>query len=106
MKRLLIATACALCAGAAVAEDVTVSVANGTSRTFESVTVYAMDTKGAVAEDALGSNDGALKPGRTARIKLTLTECQPVFVQATWGGGGLASTEADACDPAIFTLSE
>lgn len=104
MKSLIIATASALCATAAVAE-VTVSVANGTNRAFESVTVYAMKA-GEVAEDALGSFDTALKPGESATITLGLTKCQPVFVQAVWGSDGIATTEADACDRAIFTLSE
>lgn len=106
MKQLFIATACAFCATAAVADDVTVSVANGTDRAFDSITVYAMDAGGAVAEAVLGNMADALKPGRTARIKLALPECQPVFVQAIWASGGSATTAADACDPAVFTLSE
>ncbi len=106
MKQFIIATVCALCATAAVADDVTVSVANGTSRTFDSVTVYALGAGGAVKDNAVGSTGDALKPGRTARINLALTACQPVFVQAIWGSDGIASTEADACDSAVFTLSE
>lgn len=104
MKRLFIAALCGLCATAAVAE-VTVSVANGTGRAFESVTVYAMEA-GEVAADALGRFDSALKPGESATITLGLTKCQAVFVQAVWGSDGIATAEADACDKAIFTLSE
>jgi hypothetical protein len=105
MKPLFIATLGALFATAAAAGDVTVSFANGTSRIFDSVTVYAM-AAGEVGDDALGGINEALRPGESATVKLALTKCQPVFVQAVWGENGVATTEADSCDPAIFTLTE
>ena len=104
MKPLFIAALCALCASPATAE-VTVSFANGTNKTFDSVTVFAMQA-GEVAKDALGSISDRLKPGESATVSLRLTKCQPVFLQAVWGENGSATTEADACDPAIFTLTE
>ena len=102
MKHLWIATACAFFATVAIADDVTVSVANGTDKTFESVTVYALDSRGEV----LGGAEKALRPGRSATITLALPSCQAVIVQALWGSDGMVTTEADACDPAIFTLTE
>ena len=105
MKRLFIAAACALCTGPAAAGDVTVSVANGTDKTFESVTVYAIEA-GEVRDDALGTVAKPLRPGRSVAIPLSLDSCAPVFVQALYGAKGIVTTEADACDKAIFTLSE
>lgn len=104
MNRFFIAAICAFCATQAVAE-VTVSFANGTGKTFDSVTVYAMEA-GEVADAALGSLTDALKPGESATVPLALTQCQPVFLQARWGETGTATTEADACDRAIFTLTD
>ncbi len=104
MKRLFIAALCGLCASAAVAE-VTVSVANGTGQTFTAVTAYKMEA-GHKTGEALGSLSGALKPGNSATVTLGLTQCQPVLVQAIWGEDGIATIKADACDPAIFTITE
>lgn len=104
MKPLFIAAVCAVCATKALG-DVTVSVANGTNRSFDTVTVFAM-VAGEASDTALGSFAERLKPGETATIPLQLTKCQAVFVQAVWGSDGIATTEADACDRAIFTLTE
>jgi hypothetical protein len=104
MKRLFIAAICALGATTALAE-VTVSVANGTGKTFDSVTVYAMEA-GEAVDDALGSHLDDLGPGESTTITLGLTKCQPVFLQAIWDEDGIATAEADSCDPAIFTITE
>ena len=104
MKRLFIAALCGCCASAAVAE-VTVSVANGTSQTFTSVTAFVTEG-GHKTGEPLGSLAGALKPGESATVTLGLTQCQPVLVQAVWGEDGIATVTADACDSAFYTITE
>ncbi len=105
MKSLFIAALGAFGA-TAVAAEVTVSVANGTDQVFDSVTVSAVDASGAVLDQDLGRHDSTLRPGQSATILLQLDGCAPVFLQAWRGADALATAEADACDPAIYTLTE
>lgn len=100
-----ISAACSvgLClAGAATAQDApTISLANGTDHVFTSITVYDL-----VGNESLGGIVDPLRPGQSVTIPLSLAVCMPITIQAVYDGRKLIEASADACDAAIYTLTE
>ena len=89
-------------AGAAMAGDgASISLANGTDHVFTSVTISALDR-----DITLGATVNPLRPGQSVTIPLSSDECGAVDVQAVFEGDKLITVMADACDPAIYTLTD
>ena len=89
-------------ASAALAEQSpTISLANGTDHVFSSITVFDM-----LGDDALGGTIDPLRPGESVTIPLSLPVCMQVYVQAVFDSKKLIEANADACDGAIYTLTD
>ena len=86
--------------GLAVADGASISLANGTDHVFTSVTISALDQ-----DVTLGASIKPLRPGQSVTIPLKGVECQTVDVFAVYETDKMISTIADACDPAIYTLT-
>ena len=94
--------AASLITGTAAAQDgASISLANGTDHVFTSVTISALDQ-----DVTLGASVKPLRPGQTVTIALSSDTCGTVDVFAVFETNKMISTMADACDPAIYTLTD
>ena len=94
--------AAGLLANPAFAQDApTISLANGTDHVFTSVTVYDI-----IGSEAVGGSVEPLRPGESVTIALSVAVCVPVFVEAVFDHDKLIAANADACDSAIYTMTE
>ena len=104
MTYRLIATGFAffLIASTAAAQDnASISLANGTDHVFTSVTISALDR-----DITLGATVTPLRPGQSVTIPLSSDQCGAVDVLAVFEGDKLITAMADACDSAIYTLTD
>ncbi len=102
MHRLIASAIATLLASPMAAQDgASISLANGTDHVFTSVTVSALDQ-----DITLGASVTPLRPGQTVTIPLSSDGCGAVDVMAVFETDKLIAVMADACDPAIYTLTE
>ena len=92
---------CVIASATAAQETASISLANGTDHVFTSVTISALDQ-----DVTLGATVQPLRPGQSVTIALSSDQCGAVDVMAVFETDKLITTMADACDPAIYTLTE
>lgn len=104
MKPYLLITGIAACliATSATAQDgAAITLANGTDHVFTSVTISALDR-----DVTLGATIDPLRPGQSVTIALSTEPCGAVDILAVYETKKMLSAMADACDPAIYTLTD
>ena len=97
MKSLLLASAFALALAPAAMAEVTLTVANNTSDSIATLAIFAVDASGQPTTEILGSLAAPVASGSSAELVLSLPECGPAYMSATYGDGSLSESGVDLC---------
>lgn len=97
MKTLLLASALGLALAPAAMAEVTLTVANNSSDSIETLAIFAVDAGGVPTTEILGSLAAPVAAGGSADIVLGLPQCGPAFLSASYGDGSMSEASVDLC---------
>jgi hypothetical protein len=106
VKSLLLGSALALTLAPAAMAEVTLTVANNSSDSIATVSIYGLDEAGQPAETVLGSLTAPVDPGASATITLSLAECGPAYMRASYGDGTPIDGTVDLCSTPTIDFND